>query len=95
MPESGIPAQSGRRGLCTMDNTRIQYTSALNSGSRRLTSGLRNSQPAPLIEDRLVAEVAHSGGHHGETGLVRSFDDLLIANGAARLHHGSDAAFCS
>ena len=82
-------------GCLRWNNTLILYTSALDSCSRRLTSGLRNRRPAPLIGGRLVAEVAHSGGHHRDAGLVCSINDLLVADGAARLYHGSDAAFCS
>ena len=39
-------------------------------------------------ESRSVEEVAGAGEVHGHAGLLGRFDDLLIADGAARLHDG-------
>ena len=38
-----------------------------------------------------MEEVAGAGEVHGHAGLLGRFDDLLIADGAARLHDGLDA----
>jgi hypothetical protein len=34
-----------------------------------------------------MPEVADSCEYHGQTGVIRGFYDLVVANGAARLYH--------